>query len=447
MLHIVKLLQYIYIFFFVFILSAHAKGIYNEETFTLSNGLQVIVISDHRAPIIYQGIGYKVGSIEEDIGLTGQAHLLEHLMFKGTKNKSGKEFDSFINSVGGQQNGYTNLTATAYYQITPSSEIETLMKWEASRMRGVVFTKEILDTERKVVLQEKRQRLDSSPVAKFFDATTKDMFKGTLKDRSVIGSTEDLNAISVGSLKLFYDTYYHPNNAYVVLSGDITLERAKVLAKKHYGQLKSQPIPKKKIEIKSNTLQYVRKTYTDKRYNNRLSMRSYFTNFNLYDQENIKALQALRVVLFMLFQSDTSPAQKELIENGIFTDINIDTNASAVGFEYNIITMRSDNKKNKESEEVIITDWLNKSKRHLTQKSLFLAQQNILKSVKISTDDSLGNAENMLNNLGNLRTGDLKNIAKNARLIDTLTLQDIIRAYNTYLLKAPYFHALLKGSK
>jgi zinc protease len=216
-------------------------GVFNPKTFTLSNGMQVVVVSNHRMPVVSHMVWYKAGSADELPGKTGAAHLLEHLMFKGTKNLPSGEFSKTVASVGGSENAFTSLDYTGYYQNVAVEHLETMMTMEADRMKNLVFDPKEVDTERLVVLEERSQRTDNNPSSVLREHVSAALFMNHPYSRPIIGWEHEIRALSVGDLRAFYDKWYAPSNAILVVSGDITAARLKPMAERIYGKIPASP--------------------------------------------------------------------------------------------------------------------------------------------------------------------------------------------------------------
>ena len=214
------------------------------ETFTLANGLQAVVLPSSRAPIVTQFVVYKAGSADEVFGKTGVAHFLEHMMFKGTATVGPTEFSRIVSKNGGRDNAYTTYDSTGYYQTVSPDRLELVMRMEADRMAGLRITEKELIPERQVVLEERRMRTDNSPSALLDEAVAEQLF-GRHKPYGmpVIGYVDDVKRLSVGDLTAFYLKFYAPNNAFLIIAGDTTVEQVRKLAEKHYG-----PIATRKVE-------------------------------------------------------------------------------------------------------------------------------------------------------------------------------------------------------
>ena len=208
----------------------------------LANGLKIVVKEDHRSPVVISQIWYKAGSIDELNGTTGVAHVLEHMMFKGTKNISSGEFSKKIAAVGGRDNAFTSRDYTGYFQQLHKSKLALAMKLEADRMRNLILTKEEFAKEIKVVMEERRLRTDDQPHALVYEKMMSVAYQSHPYRRPIIGWMNDLENMSVGDAQEWYDRWYAPNNAVLVLVGDVDPKEVYSLAQKYYGEIKSRPI-------------------------------------------------------------------------------------------------------------------------------------------------------------------------------------------------------------
>ena len=207
------------------------------KSFTLKNGLQVVVIENHRAPVVTQMIWYHVGSADEPKGHTGIAHFLEHLMFKGTATHKEGEFSRFIAKVGGEENAFTSYDYTGYYQSVASDYLETIMKFEADRMENLVLTDDVIAPERNVIIEERRMRTDNSPDAMLAEETRATLFMNSPYHNPVIGWKQEMEKLTRDDAISFYNKYYTPNNATLVISGDVEADKVRDLAVNIYGKL------------------------------------------------------------------------------------------------------------------------------------------------------------------------------------------------------------------
>lgn len=210
-------------------------------SFKLDNGLQVVVIPDRRTPVVTHMIWYKVGSADEERGKSGLAHFLEHLLFKGTKTYPAGAFSKYIASVGGQENAFTSNDYTAYYQRVERSHLKKMMEMEADRMVNLVLTDEQVNPERKVVLEERSQRIDTSPSAQLGEVLDSTLYQNHPYGTEIIGWRSEIKKLNRKDALAFYKKYYAPNNAILIVAGDVTADEVKKLAKETYGKLKANP--------------------------------------------------------------------------------------------------------------------------------------------------------------------------------------------------------------
>lgn len=220
-------------------------GLFNPQTFTLANGLQVIVLTNKRAPIVKQILLYKAGSIDEPEGKSGIAHFLEHLMFKGTKNISGAELDKINDKVGADQNAQTSRDYTLYHQEVTKSDLESVMKLEADRMVNLLLDAKDVEDERPVIVEERRMRIDNVPKSILIEAMMYNFFRNHRYRIPIIGWEHEMEKLSQADARDFYNKWYAPNNAILVLSGDITVDEAKPLVEKYYGSIPKRDLPER----------------------------------------------------------------------------------------------------------------------------------------------------------------------------------------------------------
>ena len=205
--------------------------------FTLANGLELVVIPDHRAPIVTHMIWYKVGSADEQPGKSGLAHFLEHLMFKGTQKYPAGYFSQMIARVGGRENAFTSSDYTAYYQRVPREELPRMMELEADRMTGLVLTDDVVLPERNVVLEEYNSRVANNPRARLVEQIEAALFVNHPYGRPVIGWRPEIEKLNREDALAFYRRFYGPNNAIVVVAGDVEPEQVRTLAQNTYGSV------------------------------------------------------------------------------------------------------------------------------------------------------------------------------------------------------------------
>ncbi len=210
------------------------------STFTLSNGMEVVVIPDHRAPVVTHMVWYKVGAVDEAPGKSGIAHLFEHVMFKQTKNIGPEEFTSIVQRSGGQLNAFTSWDYTAYYERVAKPQLGKMMELEAERMVNLLIDddpKGPFISERDVVKEERRQRIDNNPNVILQEKVLGAFWKGHPYEITVIGKMDEVAALSPQDGLAFYNQYYSPENAILVVAGDVTPDEVRTLAEANYGAI------------------------------------------------------------------------------------------------------------------------------------------------------------------------------------------------------------------
>lgn len=223
--------------------AAPRAEIFNPTAFTLANGLQVVVIENHRAPVVTHMVWYKVGAADEPFGKSGIAHLLEHLMFKGTANAAPGEFSQVVARNGGRENAYTSDDFTAYFQTIASDRLELVMRYEADRMANLVLSDEVVLPELEVVREERRSRTDNEPSAQLFEMVRASLFLRHPYGTPVIGWDNELRRLGTADALAFYKRWYAPNNAILIVAGDVTVAKVRELAERYYGPLAAHELP------------------------------------------------------------------------------------------------------------------------------------------------------------------------------------------------------------
>ncbi|HEY4071921.1 MAG TPA: pitrilysin family protein [Herbaspirillum sp.] len=213
------------------------------QEFMLKNGMKIIVKEDHRAPTVAQMIWYRVGSIDEVNGTTGVAHALEHMMFKGTEHLKAGEFSSRVAALGGSENAFTNRDYTAYFQQIEKSRLPAVMALEAERMANLRFDQKEFAKEIRVVMEERRWRTDDQPSGLLNEAQNAAAFIAHPYHHPVVGWMNDLEHMTVGDVKAWYQRWYAPNNATMVIAGDVDAQQVRQMAEKYFGSIASKKLP------------------------------------------------------------------------------------------------------------------------------------------------------------------------------------------------------------
>ena len=213
----------------------------------LGNGLEIVVIEDHRAPVVTHMVWYRNGSADDPPGKSGIAHFLEHLMFKGTKNHPQGKFSELIADVGGQENAFTSNDYTAYFQRVAKEHLSVCMEYEADRMKNLVLSDDVVSPERDVVLEERRMRTDSDPSEQLGEALQAALFTQHPYGRPIIGWSHEIESLDRTDALAYYDRFYTPENAILVVAGDVDAAEVIHLAEKYYGPIPARGAPPKRF--------------------------------------------------------------------------------------------------------------------------------------------------------------------------------------------------------
>jgi zinc protease len=239
----------------IFFFAALACQSYSQtQEFTLNNGLKVLVKEDHRAPVAVSMIWYNVGSADEPGGITGVSHALEHLMFKGTSTYPSAMFSKMIAAVGGQENAFTHYDYTAYFEKIAASKLPISFELEADRMQNLLFDKEEFSREMNVIREERRLRTDDNPQALTFERYLAAAHLADPYHHPIIGWMSDLHQMTADDVKAWYQRFYAPNNATLVVIGDVNAEEVHQLAINYFGKIKKQANYSRKIQVEPPNL-------------------------------------------------------------------------------------------------------------------------------------------------------------------------------------------------
>ena len=207
----------------------------------LENGLEIVTIEDHRAPVVVHMLWYKAGAADEERGVSGIAHFLEHLMFKATTEHASGEFNKVVEANGGSDNAFTTQDYTAYFQRVAADRLPLMMEYEADRMRHLKLTEDDIRTERQVIIEERNMRIENSPDALFSEQRSAAQYLNSPYGTPTIGWRHEMENLQRADALAFYKKYYAPNDAVLVVAGDVTPEEVKTLAEKYYGPLEPTP--------------------------------------------------------------------------------------------------------------------------------------------------------------------------------------------------------------
>ena len=279
-------------------------------TFELDNGMEVVVIEDHRAPVVTHMVWYRVGSADEPRGKSGIAHFLEHLMFKGTDEIPDGAFSKLVAPHGGEDNAFTSYDYTGYFQRIAADRLPIVMKMEADRMRDLRITPEHVTTEREVVIEERNARTDNSPDALFSEQMRAAQYLNHAYGVPVIGWRDEMEELSRQDALDWYERYYAPDNAILVVAGDVTPDEVRELAETHYGPLKPSNNPPDARPQEPPQLAARRLEMTDPRVGQDYVTRSYLVP--AYDPEDPGESAALDMLAAILGNGTASRLSQSL---------------------------------------------------------------------------------------------------------------------------------------
>ena len=284
--------------FFIMPMSATAAST-GVTTFELENGMQVVVVEDHRAPVVQHMVWYRAGSADETSGTSGVAHFLEHLLFKATDTLAEGELSATVAANGGRDNAFTSFDYTAYFQRVAADRLEIMMRMEADRMRNIRLTETNIETERKVIIEERNQRTENNPRALLSEQMRAVQYHNHRYGVPIIGWMHEMETLDMEDVLGFYETYYHPNNAILVVSGDVEPDEVRRLAARYYGVIpENTDLPKRQRSAEPPQTAERRVLLRDARVAQPYVSRSYLaTERNSGDQHMAAALTLLADLL------------------------------------------------------------------------------------------------------------------------------------------------------
>ncbi|MEL7257350.1 MAG: pitrilysin family protein [Pseudomonadota bacterium] len=268
-------------------------------TFTLDNGMEVVVIEDHRAPVVVHMVWYRAGSADEDPGVSGVAHFLEHLLFKGTKTLEPGEFSATVARNGGSDNAFTSYDYTAYFQRVAADRLELMMRMESDRMVNIQLDAEDILTERDVIIEERNQRVENNPSSLFREQHNAAQYLNHRYGVPIIGWQHEMTQLTLDDALAFYEKFYAPNNAILIVAGDVEPDEVKELAKTYYGVIPANPdLPERKRAQEPRQMAERRLIYEDPRVAQPYVTRSYLApERDSGAQEKAAALTLLAEIL------------------------------------------------------------------------------------------------------------------------------------------------------
>jgi zinc protease len=379
---------------------AHAEPQRRASEFWLDNGMQVVVVPDHRSPVVTHVVWYRVGGADNAPGQSGVAHFLEHLMFRSTKKLKSGELERIVSRLGGRDNAVTSHDATYYFQRLPSEHLKTAMVMEADRMRNLNLVEAEVATERDVVLQERRSVVDSKPLAILDELINANLYLNHPYRIPVLGWEHEMRKLNRASAIAFYKRYYAPNNAILVVAGDVTPDAVKKLAQDIYGPIKRQPGALREARPSEPPQRGVRRIeLKDPRVSNLALQRYYMTpSYKSAEGNEAEALDTLSIILG---DGPTSRLYRQMVE-----EKNIAANAgasfSAVALDGGTLTLYAvagDGVKQEGLEQALDASIAQFVKDGPTEEELEQAKNAMIASYVYSADNQAGLAQRYGSNL------------------------------------------------
>lgn len=438
------LLSLIFLSGVVFSMAAQANDAtsFNVQHDTLDNGMDIVLIQNNRAPVAHHAVYYRVGAADEVRGKSGLAHFFEHLMFRGTPTLPDGEFSKKIARLGGNDNAFTAQDYTAYHQSVPVEHLGTVMAMEADRMVNLDLSDDVIETERQVILQERRQNLENSPFGRFSERFNSLIYANHPYDTPIIGWAHEIEGYSHQDIRDFYRHWYAPNNAILVVSGDIGFDDFKALAKTHYAPLK------RKGHFGERTRPHVPKNLTpdfairvnfkDPQIKNKIYQRSILVpsermvvkNPENHDAKTSNALSLLSEIL--------SGGQASLLQTYFVDDLDIALNVSTsyrsgahdIGRFDISVTAKDDI--DFDQIDTALTAFLNNFSTTVLEDDLVEKTIKRYQASTIYAQDSLTTPARIFGHARALNI-DIEHVQNWHTEITKVTAQDIIDAFNTYV--------------
>lgn len=397
------------------------------EEYKLPNGLHVILHQDNSAPVVTTGVMYHVGSKDEDPGRSGFAHFFEHLLFEGTKNINRGDWFKIVSANGGTNNANTTSDRTYYYETFPSNNAQLGLWMEAERLRSGVVNQIGVDTQREVVKEEKRMRMDNQPYGNLFNSILENTFTKHPYHWSVIGSIEDLNAAKLDEFQAFYKKYYVPNNAVLVVAGDINPDQTKKWIEEYYGSIPKGTVTPKNFPMDPPITQEKEVTVTDPNIQIPAYIYSYRTPSNKHRDSKI-----LDMISAYLSGGKSSVLYKKLVDEQKKA---LQVSANSIGFEdagifaFFALPMGATPKAEMQK---VIDEEIKKIQTSLISEEDYQKLQNQFENQFVNSNSSIqGIAGSLATNY--MLMGDTNLINKEIDIYRSITRQDIMDAAKKYL--------------
>jgi zinc protease len=413
----------------------------NTESFKLSNGLTIIVREDHRAPVMVSQVWYKVGSSSERRGLTGISHALEHMMFQGSKAFPNDEFSTTIAAYGGNNNAFTTEDYTAYYEEMASEHLDIAFKTESDRMNNLLLQEDKFTSEIEVVKEERRMRVDDNPQMYAWERFMAVANPAGPYHHPVIGWQDDLDNMTIEDLRDWYKMWYSPNNAIIVVVGDVKSENVKTLAEKYFGQIPAKELPSIK-PIQELTHVGLRRIEVERKAELPMLIMG-FAVPSLKSAQDIKEAFALYLAASILDQGESSRFAREIIrkEKAASVDASYDL-LQRYDSQWTLTGVPTENSNVKEVEKIfwaqikslqnqlVSDDELNRVKTQLLAHEIFekdsMSDQAIILGILASLDLPWTLADEFIENIKAVTKEEIQQVANKYFVPNRATIAELI---------------------
>ena len=424
-----KLFGALLLFWGLLLPRAHATTADDIQSFTLENGMKVMVLEDHSIPNANMYIFYKAGSRNERPGTTGISHFFEHMMFNGAKKYGPKMFDRTMEAAGGRNNAYTSHNITAYTNFFPAEALETIFDLEADRIANLDLNPEMVESERGVVTSERSTGLENNNFDALFEGVNGAAFRAHPYSWPIIGHASDIANWSIEDLQEYYKTYYAPNNAVMVIAGDVKFDNVKKLAKQYLEPIPAQPAPRKvhtvEPEQKGERRVYIHKPS--------VSSANMLIGWHVpaSDHPDRHAIEVLRVILS---QGKSARLSTALVDNQLATSVGAFMPRAFDPFLFYVYGIAAKGVSAEQMENAIIAE-INKVMREgVSEKELQKAKNNLT----IGFHREMATINGKADTIGNYEVyyGDYRKLFEATNAYNALTVEDIQRVAKQYLRKA-----------
>ncbi|WP_024770375.1 M16 family metallopeptidase [Aquimarina macrocephali] len=405
------------------------------EKYELENGLQVVLHQDKSDPIVSVAIQYGVGSNREKPGRTGFAHLFEHMLFQESENVPQDQFFKKIQDVGGTLNGGTWQDGTIYYEVVPKNAMETVLWLESDRMGFLIntVTKSAFKNQQEVVQNEKRQRVDNNPYGHTNWVIDKNIYpEGHPYNWQVIGELVDLQSATVEDVKEFYDKYYGPNNATIVLAGDFETEQAKAMIEKYFGEIKKRQ-PVEKLKVQNVTLSETKRFSHEDNFATTAQLNMVWPTVEQYTKD----AYALDFLGQLLSDGKKAPLYKVLVkEKELTSDTNAWNRSMEIAGKFRVNITANDGKSLVDIEAGVFEAFKKFEEEGITETDIERIKAGLETQFYNGISSVLGKSFQLAQY--NVFAGDPGFITEDIENIKKVTKEDVIRVYNTYIKDKPY---------